>query len=93
MDTLLRIDRTRILAAACCLALAAAAWASTPASMEFSFLRLALTPGLLLTGAGLLLGGRRGALVAIGLWCEIVVAMLIVGVLYLLLTGPILPGS
>jgi hypothetical protein len=93
MDTLFRLDVSRICAAATLCALAVATWAWSPETFEFSFLRLALAPGLLLTGAGLLLGGRRGAFVAVGLWCEIVVAMLVVGVLYLLLTGPITPAS
>jgi hypothetical protein len=89
MDTLLRFDLSRIFAAGALCALAVIAWSWSPASLELGFLRLAVAPGLMLSGLGLLLGGRRGAFVAVGLWCEVVIAMLVVGLLYLLLTGPI----
>lgn len=90
MDTLFRLDVSRVFAAAALCALAVATWAWDPQTLEFSFLRLALAPGLVLTGAGLLLGGRRGALVAVGIWCEVVLAMVVVGML-LLLSGRVFP--
>lgn len=49
---------------------------------------IAAIPGFLLASLGILLGGRKGAFVGVAVWCELMGALLVVWLLFLIAGGP-----